>query len=122
MAVAQLQQPGTDIGLQSALVAIWMDVELAFALAASTMSASKSFTENFNVGFGLGFTRGKSEQTQGLALDLSRVKSEPSYTLSRWARSSHPDGRKDEEVAMNPKEDVCYTPLSPVNSELWGQL
>lgn len=51
----------SDAGLDSAIVTIWLEIQLAYALAASTLSALKAFTESFNSGFGLGFTRGKSE-------------------------------------------------------------
>ncbi|KYG42468.1 hypothetical protein M433DRAFT_7122 [Acidomyces richmondensis BFW] len=63
----QLARPGTDQGLVSALVVIWIEVELAYALAASTLSALKAFTEGFNSGFGLAFTRGKDEGSYGLS-------------------------------------------------------
>jgi len=57
----RLRLAETDAGLGSALVVTWMEVELAYALAASTLSALKTFTESFNSGFGLGFTRGKDD-------------------------------------------------------------
>ncbi|KAK5127064.1 hypothetical protein LTR85_008423 [Meristemomyces frigidus] len=63
----QLRLPHTDPGLGSALVVIWLEVELAFALAASTLSALKAFTESFNSGFGLGFTRGKGDDSYGMS-------------------------------------------------------
>ena len=63
----RLRHPGTDIGLDSSLVVIWLEVQLAYALAAGTLSASKAFTESFNSSFGLGFTRGKSDDTYGLS-------------------------------------------------------
>ncbi|KAF1826103.1 uncharacterized protein K489DRAFT_350412 [Dissoconium aciculare CBS 342.82] len=83
MSVAELQQPQIDVGLQSALVAIWMDVELAIALAASTISALKTFTENFNIGFGLGFTRGRLEQR---------------YDMSERTRPAAKHSEKDEAI------------------------
>jgi hypothetical protein len=57
----RLHQASSDAGLDSAIVTIWLEVQLTYALAASTLSALKAFTESFETGFGLGFTRGKSE-------------------------------------------------------------
>ena len=57
----RLSHASSDAGLDSAIVTIWLEVQLAYALAASTLSALKAFTESFETGFGLGFTRGKSE-------------------------------------------------------------
>ena len=57
----RLSNTSSDAGLDSAIVTIWLEVQLAYALAASTLSALKAFTESFETGFGLGFTRGKSE-------------------------------------------------------------
>jgi len=56
----RLSHASSDAGLDSAIVTIWLEVQLAYALAASTLSALKAFTESFETGFGLGFTRGKS--------------------------------------------------------------
>ena len=56
----RLRHASSDAGLDSAIVTIWLEVQLAYALAASTLSALKAFTESFETGFGLGFTRGKS--------------------------------------------------------------
>lgn len=42
-------------------------MQLAYALAAGTLSASKAFTESFNSNFGLGFTRGKVNDSYGLS-------------------------------------------------------
>jgi hypothetical protein len=91
MSVAELQQPQIDVGLQSALVAIWMDVELAIALAASTISALKTFTENFNIGFGLGFTRGRLEQR---------------YDMSERTRPAAKHSEKDEAI-VTVQFEVC---------------
>lgn len=57
----KLHEASSDAGLDSAIVTIWLEVQLAYALAASTLSALKAFTESFETGFGFGFTRGKSE-------------------------------------------------------------
>jgi hypothetical protein len=51
----------------SGLVVIWLEVQLAYALAAGTLSASKSFTASFNSNWGLGFARGKGEDSYGLS-------------------------------------------------------
>ncbi|GIZ40553.1 hypothetical protein CKM354_000388700 [Cercospora kikuchii] len=59
----------SDAGLDSALVNIWMEIELAYAIAASTFSALKTFTENFNTGFGVAQLRGKSEGSYGVSDD-----------------------------------------------------
>ena len=59
-----LRLPGSDAGLDSAMVLVWMEIELAYALSASTFSVLKPFTESFNFGFGLGFARGQGETRQ----------------------------------------------------------
>lgn len=67
----QLRLPSTDVGLASGLVVILLECQLAYALASSTLSASKAFTESFNSGFGLGFTRNAGgEDSYGLS-DIS---------------------------------------------------
>lgn len=73
----QLRLPETDPGLDSALVVVWLEVELAYALAASTLSALKAFTESFNSEFGLGFTRGKGDGSYGMS-DVSGSSNSPS--------------------------------------------
>ena len=65
--ILQLRLPQTDAGLISGIVVIWIEIQLAYAIAASTLSASKSFTESFSSGFGQGFTRGKGEESYGLS-------------------------------------------------------
>jgi hypothetical protein len=49
----RLHQASSDAGLDSAIVTIWLEVQLTYALAASTLSALKAFTESFETGFGL---------------------------------------------------------------------
>lgn len=66
----QLRLPSADAGLDSGLVVIMLQIELTWALAASTLSALKAFTESFNSGFGLGFTRGKGDDSYGMS-DMS---------------------------------------------------
>lgn len=63
----QLRLPSTDIGLASGIAVLFLECQLAYALASSTLSASKSFTESFNSGFGLGFTRNAGEASYGLS-------------------------------------------------------
>ncbi|USW48102.1 hypothetical protein Slin15195_G014210 [Septoria linicola] len=67
----QLRRQQSDAGLDSALATIWLEIELAFAIAASTLSALKTFTESFNTGFGVGQLRGKAEDSYGLS-DVSK--------------------------------------------------
>lgn len=62
-----LRQRSSDAGLDGALVSIWLEIELAYALAASTLSALKAFMESFDSGFGLGFTRGKGDDSYGMS-------------------------------------------------------
>ena len=51
---------------------ILIEIELAYALAAGTLSASKAFTESFNSSFGLGFARGRNRDDYYLSrLDSS---------------------------------------------------
>ena len=45
-----------DVGLASSLVLIWMQIEVSYAIVASTFSALRAFTMSFNSGFGYGFT------------------------------------------------------------------
>lgn len=61
-----------------------LECQLAYALASSTLSASKAFTESFSSGFGLGFTRNAGEDSYGLS-DVSKSgasKNEKSQGLS----------------------------------------
>lgn len=53
----KLSVPSTDPGRMSGIVIIWFEIQLAYALASSTLSASRSFMEGFNSGFGFGFVR-----------------------------------------------------------------
>jgi hypothetical protein len=67
----RLRHESSDAGLDSAIVTIWLEVQLTYALASSTLSALKAFTESFNSGFGLGFTRGKSENGSSARSNMS---------------------------------------------------
>lgn len=119
----QLRLPHKDAGLDSALVVIWMEIELAYALAASTLSALKAFTESFNSGFGLGFTRGKGDGSYDLS-DVSGKSGQSSRTeklkdgstlesasSGSRIRSPVPDSNKD-------NVDVSVKSLSPGGSHL----
>lgn len=66
-ATLRLARPASDPSFDAAKVAIWTEAQLAYALAASTLSALKAFAESFNSGFGLGFTRGKGEGSYALS-------------------------------------------------------
>ena len=90
----RLRQETSDAGLDSAIVTIWLEAQLAYALAASTLSALKHFTESFNSGFGLGFTRGKSESG--------------SYALSSHMSRSGGTGTGTS-IASRSKSDTHYT-------------
>jgi hypothetical protein len=68
----RLHHQASDAGLDSTIVTIWLEVQLTYALAASTLSAPKAFTESFHSGFGLGFTRAKSENGSCALSHMSR--------------------------------------------------
>ncbi|KAF2859173.1 hypothetical protein K470DRAFT_278008 [Piedraia hortae CBS 480.64] len=59
----RLRKPHTDPFLASGLVIIMSEIQLAYAIGVSTLSALKAFTESFNSGFGLGFARKGSTTT-----------------------------------------------------------
>lgn len=112
----QLRQPSTDPGTGSALVVIWLEVELAYALAASTLSALKAFTESFNSGFGLGFTRGKSVSGYGMS-DVSGSSSGKSKNTA-GQESSVDASRKDSVAREATKDntDIIISPVSPTQA------
>ena len=121
----QLRLPGTDAGLTSGVVVIWLEIQLAYALAASTLSASKAFTESFNSGFGLGFTRGKGEDSYGNSYGLSDVgKSTPNSSKNEKSRNNSAlesvtvAGRSQSQLADNFGESgsgvgVLVSPITP---------
>jgi len=89
----RLRHQASDAGLDSAIVTIWLEVQLAYALAASTLSALKAFTESFNSGFGLGFTRGKSENGSYALSAMSRSRTETGASIaSRSKPDTHSNG------------------------------
>lgn len=120
----RLHNSNSDAGLDSAIVTIWLEVQLAYALAASTLSALKAFTESFNSGFGLGFTRGKSESgsyalsglsgSSGGPSNTSGSRSKPDKTtISTAASATSPDLK-----AIKYEDTVGYfspRPLSPAS-------
>lgn len=85
----RLSHTSSDAGLDSAIVTIWLEVQLAYALAASTLSALKAFTESFETGFGLGFTRGKSENGSYALSSMSG--SGNGTTTTTTSRSKNPE-------------------------------
>lgn len=58
----QLRSTNADPSQGGALVVVFMEIELAYALASCTLTALKAFTESFNSGFGQGFTRARDDQ------------------------------------------------------------
>lgn len=83
-----LHREPSDAGLDSAIVTIWLEIQLAYALAASTLSALKAFTESFETGFGLGFTRGKSENG---SYALSAITGSANGTTNTTSSHSRPE-------------------------------
>ena len=51
--IGRLSTPARDQGLTAALVQVFQTVELCYALACVTLSASRSFTDMFYSGFGM---------------------------------------------------------------------
>lgn len=91
-----LNHENSDAGLDSTLVNIWLQVELAYAIGSSTLSALKSFTDNFTTGFGLGFTRGKGEDSYG----LSNVSGSTGHTSkTEKAKSGSPPQSRTDKTA-----------------------
>ncbi|KAK5131889.1 hypothetical protein LTR08_000477 [Meristemomyces frigidus] len=122
----QLSLPNTDPGMTGALVVIWLEVELAYALAASTLSALKAFTESFNSGFGLGFTRGKGEGSYGMS-DVTGSSGQSSKLKDSSALERSADASRMGSIAPTPaylakgeQFEVRVSPLTPaveVNEE-----
>lgn len=95
----RLRQETSDAGLDSAIVTIWLEAQLAYALAVSTLSALKHFTESSNSGFGLGFTRGKSESG--------------SYALSSHMSGSGGTGTGTSIASRGKSDTDCTSTTSP---------
>ncbi|SMQ46407.1 unnamed protein product [Zymoseptoria tritici ST99CH_3D7] len=109
----QLPQRQSDPGLDGALVSIWLEIELAYALAASTLSALKAFMESFDSGFGLGFTRGKGEDTYGMS-DVTgssghTSKNEKTAATVSNTRQSLTPSRRD------PAPEDHVSPVAPIS-------
>jgi hypothetical protein len=117
----QLSQQNSDAGLDSAIVTIWLEVQLAYALAASTLSALEAFTESFNSGFGLGFTRGKSENGSGsyALYDISRSNTATgTSTASRSHNVLDGSGTTSPPAKISRNKDgnfLSFTKSSPFN-------
>jgi hypothetical protein len=109
----QLAHRSSDPGLDGALVSIWLEIELAYALAASTLSALKAFVESFDSGFGLGFTRGKGDDSYGMS-DVSgssghTSKTEKTATTFSGDRQSYPPPEAHDKMPQ------CHvSPVAPV--------
>ncbi|KAK5723232.1 hypothetical protein LTR15_004929 [Elasticomyces elasticus] len=117
----QLRLPQTDPGTDSALVVIWLGVELAYALAASTLSALKGFTESFNSDFGLGFTRGKGDGSYGMSNvsggsgQSSKIeKSKDPATIESSAGATRMDSVSPAETKGS--SEVSTSPVTPAES------
>ncbi|KAI7262594.1 hypothetical protein KC345_g9385 [Hortaea werneckii] len=106
----RLRLPETDPGTGGALVVIWLEVELAYALAASTLSALKAITESFNSGFGLGFTRGKSESGYG----MTDVSDNSAKSKGDAAVDSSMDASRKESIAQSTTKDDLDVMISPI--------
>jgi len=98
----RLHHQSSDAGLDSAIVTIWLEVQLAYALAASTLSALKHFTESFNSGFGLGFTRGKSENGSYALSHMSRSNTGTGNSIASRSKSNRHKGLDDDTGEMFP--------------------
>ena len=74
-----------DVGLESTLVLIWLEIETSYAIVSSTFSALKAFTMSFNSSFGLGFIANADE---GDYYGLSRVtrNSQPGSAIAKDSR------------------------------------
>jgi hypothetical protein len=111
---SRLSDAATDPSEGSGLVIIWMTVELAYALAASTLSALKAFTESFNSGFGLTFTR--NEGSYGMS-NVSGSSGRSNKTeKSKSALDSSAAASRIGSITPAPKADIAasVSPVSPV--------
>lgn len=139
----QLRQRTADAGLDGALVSIWLEIELSYALAASTLSALKAFMESFDSGFGLGFTRGKGDDSYGMSnvsgssggKSCATEKSKTTSPTSSGARAStvpvlpaqsppipavpaHP--RRNDSIRLRPEQDIAYR--TAISAEPFGDI
>lgn len=97
----QLRRPQTDAGLGSALVVIWLEIELAYAIAVSTMSALKTFTESFNTGFGVSVGQVRSKGDGSNSYGLSDVSN---------SNSNSGSGNEKDAVRSNTRPSECIPP------------
>lgn len=91
----RLHHQSSDAGLDSAMLTIWLEVQLAYALAASTLSALKRSTESFNSRSGLGFTRGKSENGSYALSHMSRSNTGTGNSIASRTKSNRHRGLDD---------------------------
>lgn len=143
----QLRQRTADAGLDGALVSIWLEIELSYALAASTLSALKAFMESFDSGFGLGFTRGKGDDSYGMSnvsgssggQSCKTEKSKSESATSSGARGSTapnsaagrpeiqppplpppPVPRRGNAMKLRPEQDIAYR--TAISAEPFGDI
>ena len=79
----KLCSQSTDIGKDSAIVMIFLEVEASYAIVSNTFSALKAFTSNFNSAFGFGFTQHAGADDYA----MSRIK--------KYGKGSATDSRHD---------------------------
>ena len=79
----RLCKASTDIGKESAIVLIFLEIEASYAIVSSTFSTLKAFTSNFNSSFGFGFTQHAEAQDYA----MSRVR--------KFGKGSGTDSRQD---------------------------
>ncbi|EMC93284.1 hypothetical protein BAUCODRAFT_150636 [Baudoinia panamericana UAMH 10762] len=108
----QLRLPQTDPGLTSAVVVVWLEVELAYALAASTLAALKAFTESFQTCFGLGFTRGKGDGSYGMS-DVSGASSKSEKSKDPASLESAASRSRNDSVSPYLSKEEAEVQLSP---------
>lgn len=108
----QLRQRSSDAGLDAALVSIWLEIELAYALAASTLSALKAFMESFDSGFGLGFTRGKGDDSYGMSNVSGSSGGQSSKTEKSKSSSPTSSGARESTAPALPSREDSQVPVA----------
>lgn len=114
----RLCQRTTDAGLGSALVMIWIQIEVSYAIIANTFSALRAFTMSFNSGFGYGFTVNAPESYKLSKLERSKLSSSPrdesNAGASKSGQSSHgPSHDTPAPVASRAEADASSLKLDP---------
>lgn len=110
------------------MVVIWLEVQLAYAVAVGTLSASKAFTESFNSGFGLGFTRGKGDDTYNLSDMSGKIPTTSKDEKSRNDSALESGGDNSRTQSPPPRDikidlmDPIVTPIPPAGSTTSLQL